>query len=140
MTNKGQTNSEELKIQGLLDRYLKYRSSTVNSDTHLDEDSLNAFVEGRLSQRESSPVIKHLIDCSFCLNVTAELAKLELAFADEFQTVSTTAATEPTKVSDVLKGLLSRIFGTPDDAVFAHHETKETSEDKKEEEDGKKEA
>lgn len=136
MTTRGQTNSEELKIQGLLDRYLKFRSSTVSSDAHLDEDSLNAFVEGRLSQRESSPVIKHLIDCSFCLNVTAELAKLELAFADEFQTVSTTAY-EPTKVSDVLKGLLSRIFGTQDGAVFAHHETKEAQQDKKEDDDKK---
>ena len=136
MTNKGHTNSQELKIQGLLDRYLKFRSSAVNSDTHLDEDSLNAFVEGRLSQHELSPVIKHLIDCSFCLNVTAELAKLELAFADEFQTVSTVAP-EPTKVSDVLKGLLSRIFGTQDDAVFAHHETKETEDDKKDTDDKK---
>ncbi len=140
MINKGQTNSEELKIQGLLDRYLKFRTSTVNSDAHLDEDSLAAFVEGRLSQRESSPVIKHLIDCSFCLNVTAELAKLELAFADEFQTVSAVAApAEPTKVSDVLKGLLSRIFGTQDGAVFAHHETEEDKDDEKDKDD-KKEA
>jgi hypothetical protein len=136
MKNKGQTNSEELKIQGLLDRYLKFRSLTVTSDAHLNEDSLNAFVEGRLSQRESSPLIKHLIDCSFCLNVTAELVKLELDFADEFQTISV-AASEPAKVSDVLKGLLSRIFGPQDDAVFAHQETKETPEDQKETDDKK---
>ena len=137
MKNKGQTNSEELKIQGLLDRYLKFRSSTVNSEAHLDEDSLNAFVEGNLSQRELSPIIKHLIDCSFCLNVTAELTKLEFAFADESSIVSAPAA-EPTKVSDVLKGLLSRIFGTQDDAVFAHHELKE--EQKTEKEEDKKES
>jgi hypothetical protein len=132
MINQGQVNSEELKIQGLLDRYLKFRSTTVNSEAHLDEDSLSAFVEGKLSQRELSPVIKHLIDCSFCLNVTAELTRLELAFADEELPVSVLAP-EPTKVADVLKGLLSRIFGMQDNAVMAHQEIKEEQETKKEE-------
>ena len=130
--NREQPSSEELKIQGLLDRYLKFRSSTVNSEAHLDEDSLNAFIEGKLSQRELSPVIKHLIDCSFCLNVTAELTKLESAFADENVEVPASVA-EPTKVSDVLKGLLSRIFERQDNAVFAHQEDEENREKVKEE-------
>lgn len=131
MINQGQTVSEELQIQGLLDRYLKARSSTVHSESHLDEDSLNAFVEGNLSQRELSPVIKHLVECSFCLNVTAELAKLEMAFADEELPVFAPAP-EPTKAADVLKGLLSRIFGTQDNAVFAHQENKEEPETEQE--------
>src|SRR5687768_3253054 len=116
MNNTEQINSEELRIQGLLDRYLRFRSTTAISGAHLDEDSLNAFVEGRLTRRESTMVLSHLIDCSFCLNVTTELAKLELVFADEAATVSVPAA-EPTKISDVLNGLLSRIFGTRDDAA-----------------------
>lgn len=132
MINQGQINSEEIKIQGLLDRYLKFRATTSGSESHLDEDSLNAFVEGKLSRRELSPVIKHLIDCSFCLNVTAELTKLEYAFADEELPVSI-PSTEPAKVADVLKGLLNRIFGTQDNAVFAHEETKENQEGEKEE-------
>jgi hypothetical protein len=135
MNNREQINSEEIRMQGLLDRYLKFRSSTPISGAHLDEDSLNAFVEGKLNKRESAPVLKHLIDCSFCLNVTAELAKLESAFADEAIPVSvSTTDAEPTKVSDVLKGLLSRIFGTSGGEVFAHEEKPEdeTEEDKKE--------
>ena len=132
MINQGQINSEEIRIQGLVDRYLKFRSSAATSQTHLDEDSLNAFVEGRLGEREISPVIKHLIDCSFCLNVTAELTKLEMAFAEEELPVSAPAS-EPAKVSDVLKGLLARIFGTQEGgaAVFAHEETKEEEEAEK---------
>jgi len=136
MINKGQTNSEEIKIQGLLDRYLRFRSSTTNSESHLDEDSLNAFVEGKLSRRESTPILKHLIDCSFCLNVTAELAKLEYTFASE-DTPAFVSAPEPTKVSDVLKGLLTRIFGSEGGEVFAHHETEETEETEKEDDDRK---
>lgn len=125
MEHKEQTNSEALMIQGLLDRYLRFRSRTAVSDAHLNEDALNAFVEGKLNKRESAPILRHLTDCSFCLNVTVELAKLEMEFAEETTTVSIPTA-EPAKVSDVLQGLLSRIFGAPEDnAVFAHQESEE---------------
>jgi hypothetical protein len=40
---------------------------------------------------------------------------------------------EPTKVSEVLSGLFSKIFGTTDGAVFAHNETEGSEEDKDEE-------
>jgi hypothetical protein len=134
MINKGQTNTDELRIQGLLDRYLRFRSSATVTEGHLDEDSLSSFVEGRLSKREATPILKHLIDCSFCLNVTVELARLELAFNEEMPMVTAAvSAKEPAKVSDVLKNLLSSIFGTQDGAVFAHHESEEkTEEDAKE--------
>lgn len=136
MENKEQINSEEIKMQGLLDRYLRFRSSSAISDSHLDEDSLNAFVEGKLTERESKPILKHLTGCSFCLNMTAELAQLEMAFADDAATTTVSIpATEPTKVSDVLKGLLSRIFGTQDNAVFAHQENEEEKEVEKKEDE-----
>ncbi len=135
MKNEGQVNSQELKIQGLLDRYLRFRSqaAATNPGHHLDEDSLNAFVEGKLNSREASPVLKHLIDCSYCLNVTTELAKLEFDFAETGSGAATASIPElkPTKVSDVLNGLLSRIFGNQDnDAVFAHHQTEDNQETK----------
>jgi hypothetical protein len=131
MINKGQINADELKIQGLLDRFLKIRTANDNfrdNNQHLDEDSLTAFVEGRISERESPSLIKHLIDCSFCLHVTGELAKLNDAFAEDEVSIPSTA-NEPTKISEVLSGLMSRIFGTSDAAVFAH-EQKEENEDK----------
>ncbi|MGI8556280.1 MAG: hypothetical protein ACR2LT_08000 [Pyrinomonadaceae bacterium] len=121
----GQTNSEELRIQKLIARYLQFHSPLTDSKSHLDEDSLNAFVEGRLSPPESSSVLKHLVDCSFCLHITAELAMLECAFAEAEISAAAPAARKPEKVSDVLSGLLSKIFGTSDGAVFAHQEDKE---------------
>ncbi|MGI9036331.1 MAG: hypothetical protein ACR2GD_09875 [Pyrinomonadaceae bacterium] len=117
----GNKNLEESKIQKLLKRYLQIRSAAADSQSHLDEDSLNAFVEGRLSRPESSFVLKHLVDCSFCLRVTAELARLEYEFADE-KIPQIVSAGKPEKISDVLSGLLSKIFGTSDGAVFAHQE------------------
>ena len=112
---------EESKLQNLLARYLQSRSVTAKSQSHLDEDSLNAFVEGRLSPSESGITLKHLVDCSFCLHVTSELAKLEYDFTGA-EAASVMPASRPEKISDVLNGLLSKIFGASDGAVFAHQE------------------
>lgn len=134
MINKGQINADELKIQGLMDRFLKVRTANNNfrdNSEHLDEDSLTAFVEGRVSERESRSLIRHLVDCSFCLHVTGELAKLNDAFAED-EVIISTSAKEPTKISEVLSGLMSRIFGTSDAAVFAHEQKEENEDEDKE--------
>lgn len=132
MENTAKTNSEELKIQGLLHRYLNRQSAANNLSTqenHLDEDSLTAFVEGNLSEREAKPMVSHLVGCSFCRHVTAELVKLDFAFADEkVPAREVVAESQPSKISEVLNGLLARIFGTGDSAVFAHQENEEKSE------------
>lgn len=138
MINKGKTTTttEDLMIQGLLGNYLRFRSANaiISNDKHLDDDSLTAFVEGNLSERESTPIVSHLVDCSFCRHVTAELVKLDFAFAGEEAPIPV-AQSAPTSVSDVLNNLLSRIFGTSDSAVLAHQEPEE-----KEDEDEKKES
>ena len=137
MENKGKINPIDLKIQGLLDRYLRVRSvgnGFETGQTHLDEDSLSAFVEGNLAYREAQPVVNHLVGCSFCRDITAELVRLDLAFAEQSQPAAAVES-RPTKVSEVLSGILSRIFGTSDGAVFAHHE--EESKEEKEEENKK---
>jgi hypothetical protein len=96
---------------------------------------LTAFVEGNLSERESTPIVSHLVDCSFCRHVTAELLRLDFAFAGEEAPVRVIESA-PTSVSDVLNNLLSRIFGTSDSAVLAHQEPEE----KEDEEESKKES
>lgn len=130
MEYKGINNPQDIQIQGLLDRYLRRRdaesSSTAPKQQHLDEDSLTAFAEGSLSERELSPVVGHLVECSFCRHVTAELVKLDLAFAENSKDLP--QEKQPSKISEVLGNLLSRIFGTNDGAVFAHEEKKEDSE------------
>jgi hypothetical protein len=136
MINKGKTTTttEDLMIQGLLDNYLRFRSANdagLNNDQHLDDDSLTAFVEGNLSERESTPILSHLVDCSFCRHVTAELVRLDFAFADEQAPVRAagSAAAAPSSVSDVLNNLLSRIFGTSDSSAVLAHQQPEEKED-----------
>lgn len=108
----------------------KGRGEAVSS--HVDEDSLAAFAEGRLGDRESGPVVSHLVDCSFCRHVSAQLIRLNAEFAEfETETVASPSV-EPARISEVLSGLFSKIFGTTDGAVFAHEE-KDEPEDKDEE-------
>jgi hypothetical protein len=126
-----QLNPQELKIQGLIDRYLNHHEAATGVDAlerHIDQDSLAAFTEGTISEREAAPLVRHLVDCSFCRHITAELVRLDLAFAESPAPESVPSA-EPMKVSEVLSGLFSKIFGTSDGAVFAHNEAESDSEE-----------
>jgi len=122
--------SEEAKIQSLLEAFLRSRptlkSSAAETSFHLDEDSLTAFAEGNLAERESEPMVGHLVRCGFCRHKTAELLRLSLEFEGVAPEAAPRAtAAEPSKISDVLTGLLAKIFGSsPDQAVFAHEEKK----------------
>ena len=140
MENTGQLHSQEIKIQGLIDRYLKAKTANnnVSEAQHLDEDSLTAFVEGNLSQREAQPIVSHLVDCSFCRHITAELVRLDLAFAVEEIPLGVVQNEQPSKISEVLNGLLSRLFGTNDAAVFAHQEDEKATEETEKPEDEEK--
>ena len=137
MENTGKINLQDIQIQGLLDSFLNLRTANENlsdENRHLDEDLLSAFVEGNLNPREAQPIVSHLVDCSFCRHITTELVRLDLAFADEETQIVENNVEQPSKISEVLNGLLSRIFGTSDATVFAHQEDedKEKDETKKE--------
>ncbi len=124
MENKGLINPQDIQIQGVIDRYLRSKNSSNNAavqENHLDEDSLAAFTEGNLSSRETQPIVRHLIDCSFCRHMTAELIRLDLAFADD-NMPAVTFENQPSKISEILNNLLSSVFGTNDNVVFAHQQ------------------
>lgn len=138
MANATNLNPEETKIQSLLGRYLNARSSAEQAMNigvdHLDEDALSSFIEGGLSEREARPMLSHLVDCTFCRHMTTELVRLDLAFADTVEVRVPVQEQEPAKISQVLNGILTRIFGTRDGAVFAHHESEEDKKEKTKEE------
>lgn len=133
MENEFKLNPQELQIQGVLDRYLASRSNRSDAGTaHIDEDSLSAFVEGTLNKRESNSIVSHIVDCGFCRHATAELVRLDLEFAEADSTAQVTAVSEPSKISEVLSGIFSKIFGTTDGAVFAHEEKEKKEKEAKE--------
>ncbi len=127
MKNEELTDPQYIQIQGLLDRYLRSKISGKDSAAqaeHLDEDSLTAFIEGKTNNQAAKPIVTHLIACSFCRHITAEIIKLDFAFAD-VETPKPVSASQPSKISEVLNALLPKIFGSGDEAVFAHEEKKE---------------
>ncbi len=134
MDNTEQILSQELLIQKTVNNYLNFRQINVefNSahDSHLDEDLLTAFVEGKLNRREGESALKHLTSCAFCRHITAELVKLDFALSDKPEAAVAARENEPTKISDVLQNLMSRLFGGSDGAVFAHEEKSEATEQK----------
>lgn len=134
MANSNNMTGEETKLQGILAAYLSSRTDVPPTLIHLDQDTLAAFSEGLLNERESGPVVSHLADCSFCRHITAELVRLEFEFADE-PIMTRSESSEPSKISAVLSSLFEKIFGSADNAVLAHEEKKEEKEadgDKKE--------
>lgn len=140
MSQNRRTNLQDLKIQELLGAFLRLRTSgdaSAPQSQHLDEDSFAAFIEGNIGEREAEPLVSHLVDCSFCRNVTAELIKLDYATAAEKIHIDETSIV-PSKVSEVLSSLLSRIFGAGDAVVFAHQESEEETEKTKNQKDDTK--
>lgn len=134
MANQKRIDPQYETIKALLGGFLAARREANPAAGHIEQDTIAAFVEGNLSEREAAPVISHMADCGFCLHVSAELIRLDTAFAETPATVTETAS-EPGKISEVLSGLFAKIFGTSDGAVFAHHEEekKEEQEDSDEE-------
>jgi hypothetical protein len=93
-------------------------------DAHLDEDSLSAFVEGRLSEAESTSVIPHLVACGFCRRITAQLVRLESEIGPVETGVPAVTDKEPSRIHGFLKDLAARVLPSSDDdaeAVFAYH-------------------
>jgi len=134
MENEIKLNPQEQQIQGLLNRYLASHSTRNTAEgSHIDDDSLSAFVEGTLNRRESDSIVTHLVDCGFCRHTTAELVRLDLAFAAEEAPARIVETAEPSKISEVLSGIFSKIFGTTDGAVFAHEEQKKKEDEEKKE-------
>jgi hypothetical protein len=93
------------------------------TDMHLDEDALSAFIEGRLTETESAPVISHLVSCGFCRRITAQLVRLdsETSAAEPHTPASTE---EPGRIRRLLQDLAARVLPSADDAgdaVFAYH-------------------
>ena len=128
MANTVEMNQQELTIQGLIGQYLAFRPETETPTAHLDQDTLAAFVEGSLNRQAGENAVGHLVACSYCRHISAELIRLDLEFADTAPT-EIIASSTPSTISEVLSGLFSKIFGTSDGAVFAH-----TEDEKKEKE------
>ena len=73
-------------IRHLVEQRLKSRAAAEPSSAptaHLDEDVICAFVEARVDEAESQPIISHLVACAACRHTTAQLIRLDSKFDAE---------------------------------------------------------
>jgi hypothetical protein len=136
------SNREIEAMRRMIHQHLQGRaivSAPVLMDVHLDEDALNAFVEGRLSEKESAPFVKHLVACGYCRHATSQLIRLESKTGQPAAQPPAPSPTEPGIIRRLLQDLAARVLPSSDeDAVFAYHapaedfqRLDETSEDEK---------
>lgn len=93
----------------------------IAPDEHLDDDLLSAFTEGRLNENETAPVLGHLVACSFCRHITAQLVRLDSKVGETKDSLPTTQE-DPGRMRRLLDDLGSRVFVPSDDeVVFAYH-------------------
>ena len=110
-------------MRHMIHERLKARLATASPalEGHLDEDAICAFVEGRLEEAESSPVISHLIACGPCRQTTAQLVRFDSEFAPENEL--TPLEESPGRVRLLLDRLAARLAPSfEEDAVFAYQE------------------
>ncbi len=120
-----ENNNQNETAQRMIGLYLQRRALVappVVAGEHMDEDSLSAFIEGRLSEREAQPIISHLIGCGSCRRVTTQLIRLEEAIGDMAPVVPPVVPREPSRIRRLLDELAARVLPAADDAaVFAYH-------------------
>ncbi|MBS1768758.1 MAG: zf-HC2 domain-containing protein [Acidobacteria bacterium] len=117
----------DTRFQDLFAGFLRDRTNALSasaSSSHLDEDTLAAFVDGGLTLREIDPIVVHLAECGHCRTSAAALLRLEAEFADIAMPARDTQVESP-GFAEALSSWFSQLFGTSADGVFAHGERSE---------------
>ncbi len=104
-------------IEQRLKTRLAAESSTV-STAHLDEDAICAFVEARLDETESQPMISHLVACESCRQTTARLIRLESRFDGE--DVGASVSEGSGRVRQLLERLAAGLTPSFEEEVFGY--------------------
>ena len=101
--------------------------SNLPAGSHLDEDLIAAFVEGRLTDTECKPVLSHLAACGLCRRTSAQFVQLENQIDAD---ITTSADEEPGRLEALLTRLRSAVPSASEEVVFAYksEETRETEE------------
>jgi hypothetical protein len=118
------SNKESDRLRSMVHQHLRRRASFAQAapvGAHLDEDSLSVFVEGRLGDKESAPLVSHLVSCGSCRNITAQLIRLDTELSG-VETEAPPVSEEPGRIRSLLANLASRVLpSSEDEVVFAYH-------------------
>ena len=96
--------------------------SNLPEGAHVDEDSIAAFVEGRLTDTECKPVLSHLAACGLCRRTSAQFVQLENQIDAD---IASPADEEPGRLEALLSRLRSAVPSANDEVVFAYENPRE---------------
>jgi hypothetical protein len=118
-----ETDKEMEAIRYMIDQRLKScppgEALAIASEAHVDEDAMSAFVEGRIEENESGPIVSHLVACATCRGATARLIRLESLAIDDDEV--TTPEQGPGRLHQFLADLAAQVVpSSGEDAVFAY--------------------
>lgn len=87
------------------------------TESHVDEDTIAAYIEGRLADAKCRPVLSHLASCGFCRRISAQIVQLENQI--EAEPVTEISAQEPGRLEALLSRLGSAV-SVDENVVFAY--------------------
>ena len=137
------SNKESDRVRRMVHQHLAGRGSLAAKASaaavgaHLDEDALSVFVEGRLSESEAAPFIRHLVACASCRHITAQLIRLDTELSAADAPAPAPQAEEPGRIRRLLADLAARVLPSSEgDVVFAYHAPADDFEKKEEAQGG----
>jgi hypothetical protein len=118
-------------IRDLIDHRLKSVAAVelrdAPAESHVDEDTIAAYIEGRLADDECRPVLAHLAACGICRRASAQIVQLENQIDDEAAD-AVSAEAEPGRLEALLSRLSSAV-SIEEDVVFAYQNPSEEPSD-----------
>jgi len=95
--------------------------SQAPAGVHIDEDTIAAFVEGRLNDTECKPVLSHLAACGLCRRASAQFVQLENQIDDDVPATEE----EPGRLEALLARLRDAVPAGSEEVVFAYENPSE---------------
>ena len=120
-------NKKTESIREMIDQRLKAVAAAelanVPASSHLDEDTIAAFVEGRMTNDECQPVVTHLAACGLCRRASAQFVQLENQI--DADVPSAVSDEEPGRLEALLSRLGSAAPSVGEEVVFAYENPSE---------------
>ena len=108
-------------IREMIDHRLKSVAAVelcaVSGESHIDEDTIAAYIEGRLADSECKPVLAHLASCGLCRRASAQIVRLENQI--DAGSARETAGGEPGRL-EALLSTFGSVVSSNEDVVFAY--------------------
>jgi hypothetical protein len=113
------TKHETEAIRLMIHQRLRSNTEVKGLEDHPDEDTICAFIEGRLEEAGSSQMVSHLIACGSCRRITSQATRLDSQINSEYNAPLQKA--EPGRLRSILEGLGARVLPVAEeDVVFAY--------------------